>query len=125
VAARRAADLRARDVEIATRAAVVGYFQADSRRPDPTLAVVTGGGLIELTADRKEFYPPNPFWNKIYTSVGQVTFAAPGTYQLSLVPRSLCVEDTGIKPEEFSQYLKPIIGFTFKEIILNPLTNNQ
>ena len=52
VAARRAADLRERGVEIATRAAVVGYFQADSRRPDPTLAVVTEGGLVELTADR-------------------------------------------------------------------------
>lgn len=86
------------------------------------LVRVNGSELpCTITADRKEFYPPNPFWNKIYTSVGPVTFAAPGTYQLSLVPRSLCVEDSGIKPEELSQYLKPIIGFTFKEIVLHPL----
>jgi sarcosine oxidase subunit alpha len=51
-ALKRAAELREAGVEILSNAAVVGYFQPDSRRPDPTLAVVTQSGLVELTADR-------------------------------------------------------------------------
>ena len=73
-----------------------------------------------IVAERKEAYLPNPFWKKVHTSGGQVTFATPGIYQLSLVPQSLNVGDTGFKPEELGLFLKPTIGFTFKEIVLHP-----
>ena len=58
-----------------------------------------------ITDQRKEYNQRSKYWKLIHTSGGKIKFDKPGTYELSLIPQS---------------FTENKIGFTFKEIRLNP-----
>jgi hypothetical protein len=59
-----------------------------------------------IADERKEYNQRSQYWKLIHSSGGKIKFDEPGTYQLSLIP------------ENFTENK---IGFTFKEIRLNPV----
>jgi alpha-L-fucosidase len=59
-----------------------------------------------ITDERKEYNQRSQYWKLVHSSGGKLKFDQPGTYELSLIP------------ENFTENK---IGFTFKEINLNPV----
>ena len=59
-----------------------------------------------ITDERKEYNQRSQYWKLVHSSGGKLKFDKPGTYELSLIP------------ENFTENK---IGFTFKEINLNPV----
>ena len=58
-----------------------------------------------ITDERKEYNQRSQYWKLVHSSGGKLKFDKPGTYELSLIPQS---------------FTENKIGFTFKEIKLNP-----
>ncbi|MCX6327186.1 MAG: alpha-L-fucosidase [Bacteroidia bacterium] len=59
-----------------------------------------------ITDERREYNQRSQYWKLIHTSGGKIKFDKPGTYDLSLIQKS---------------FTENKIGFTFKEISLNPV----
>jgi len=59
-----------------------------------------------ITDERKEYNQRSQYWKLVHSSGGKLKFDKPGTYELSLIPQS---------------FTENKIGFTFKEINLNPV----
>jgi len=61
---------------------------------------------ITITDHHKEYNPRSQYWKLIHTKGGKIEFNTPGKYELTLVPQV---------------FTENKIGFTFKEINLNPV----